>query len=338
MLFAALFVARSITVPLAELVKGAERLGRGELTERVRIGSSDEIGLLGNAFNEMGQRLERYVQTVEQQNRELQFKSEEATRATRLKSEFLASMSHELRTPLNAIIGFSDLLIDGSAGPLTDKQSRYLNHVRNGSRHLLVLINEVLDLSKIEAGQLELNKQSIDIKHTLQAVLSSFRSVAMKKSITVEVDASEGIFVLADAVRIKQVVYNLLSNAVKFTPDNGVVSVRVATFNDVAEISVTDSGIGISKEDQAVIFDEFRQVGNTTAGVREGTGLGLAITKRLVEAHGGKMAVKSHVGTGSKFSFTLPLALPTTAAENGDIKAAVPRTRHEPLILEDDDE
>jgi signal transduction histidine kinase/DNA-binding response OmpR family regulator len=332
-------ISRSITVPLSLLTASAENIGKGELAQRVDVRSSDEISVLARAFNEMAERLERYVQTVERQNKELQVKSEESLRASRLKSEFLASMSHELRTPLNAIIGFSDLLADGSAGPVNDKQTRYLDHVRNGSRHLLTLINDVLDLSKIEAGQLELNKQTFDVGDSLQMVVASLRSIALKKHLDVKVSFEEGLQVVADTVRVKQILYNLFSNAIKFTPESGTISISAKRAGRLAEISVQDSGIGISKDDQAVIFDEFRQVGNTTSGVREGTGLGLAITKRLVEAHGGKLQVESVPGTGSKFTFTLPLlATPSAALPLEGVSLPIVPFNGEPTVLIIDDE
>lgn len=338
-LLALAVVSRSITIPLALLTAGAEKVGKGELAERVPVQSSDEISVLARAFNEMAERLERYVQTVERQNKELHVKSEESLRASRLKSEFLASMSHELRTPLNAIIGFSDLLADGAAGPVNDKQTRYLDHVRNGSRHLLSLINDVLDLSKIEAGQLELNKQAFDVGESLQMVVASLRSIAIKKHVDVKASFEEGLQVVADAVRLKQILYNLLSNAIKFTPEGGTISINANRAGRLAEISVQDSGIGISKEDQAVIFDEFRQVGNTTGGVREGTGLGLAITKRLVEAHGGKLQVESAPGVGSKFTFTLPLlATPSAAPGFEGVSLPIAPFDGEPTVLIIDDE
>lgn len=238
-------------------------------------------------------------------NRELDLRNREVERATQLKSQFLASMSHELRTPLTAILGFSDLLHEQLQGPLNEKQTRYVDHVRNGARHLLGLINDILDLSKIEAGQAELRPEPFALAEALPEVLSNLRPLAMPKKISLKAQFGD-LFVHADRVRFKQVLFNLLSNAVKFTPESGVVSVESALEGDLVRITVIDTGIGIRPEDQAMIFEEFRQVEDKSGEVKQGTGLGLAITRRLVEQHGGRIWVESELGKGSRFSFTIP--------------------------------
>ncbi len=239
--------------------------------------------------------------------RELESRNQEIERANRAKSEFLANMSHELRTPLHTIIGFSELLSEELKGPLNEAQHRYINHIHKDSQHLLALINEVLDLSKIEAGKLQLRRESLELSALLDEVLSSIRPRAATGEIRIETSLKNELIVDGDRIRVKQILYNLLSNAVKFTPKGGSVRVEVVAEGGFAEVSVTDTGIGIPPEEQESIFDSFHQVGAATVGIREGTGLGLPITKRLVEEHGGRIWLASEPGKGSRFSFTIPL-------------------------------
>ena len=261
-------------------------------------------------------------QQIEQQNRALELRNGEVERATKLKSKFLANMSHDLRTPLNAIVGFSDLLVEQTAGPLSDKQMRFVHHIKQGSAHLLQLINDILDLSKIEAGQLELRCESFQVRDALPEVLSTIRPLAMAKNILVEHKVEIIRPVYADRVRFKQILYNLLSNAVKFTPKDGRIDIDCVENGIESCISVTDNGIGIRAEDQAVVFEEFRQVERNTNGAHEGTGLGLAITKRLVEQQGGKISLESEHGKGSRFIFTLPMAISETSLKDLGCKLA----------------
>jgi PAS domain S-box-containing protein len=251
---------------------------------------------------------EAYTRELSETNRQLELRHKEVERANRLKSEFLASMSHELRTPLHTIIGFSELLGEEIEGPLNEKQKRFINHIQRDSLHLLELINDILDLSKIEAGRMELHWEAFDLVPALNEVLSSVQPLALNKSIEIRNLAPAALDLHADRVRFKEILYNLLSNAVKFTPEKGRVWVESATQGEMVAISVSDSGIGIPKEEQQSIFDTFYQVGTTTKGVREGTGLGLAICRRLVELHGGEIWVESEPGKGSRFTFTLPVA------------------------------
>lgn len=249
--------------------------------------------------------LERTV-ALDAANKELAVRNEEVERANRLKSEFLARMSHELRTPMNAIIGFSDLLAEEADGSLNENYRRYVNHIRQGARHLLELINDVLDLSKIEAGRLELRHEEFYAAEALAEILSVIRPLAEAKRINVGNDVRPELLVYADRTRFKQILYNLLSNAVKFTPEDGHVRVESSWQQGAVAISVNDTGIGISPSEHAAIFTEFHQAGPTPKGVKEGTGLGLAITRRLVELHGGHIGVASEPGKGSSFTFTLP--------------------------------
>src|ERR1700723_1087707 len=239
-------------------------------------------------------------------NQELDLRNREVERATLLKSKFLASMSHELRTPLNAIVGFSDLLADETPGPLNTKQTRFVNHIKQGSAHLLQLINDILDLSKIEAGQLELRCENFQIQDSLPEVLSPRAPLIMAKNIQIGQKLEANQHVYADRVRFKQILSNLLSNAVKFTPRSDRIDIDYVDYWDFVRVSVTDTGIGIRPEDQKVIFDEFRQVDGPAGTTQEGTGLGLAITKRLVEQLGGQISGESALGKGSRFTITLP--------------------------------
>ena len=280
---------------------------------------------------------------IEHQNRELDLRNREVERATQMKSKFLASMSHELRTPLNAVVGFSDLLAEGTPGDLNAKQKRFINHIKQGSEHLLRLINDILDLSKIEAGQLELRCEDFHVKDALPEVLSIIRPLAMAKNIQVQHRPRADLSVYADRVRFKQILYNLLSNAVKFTPNNGRIDIDCVKNDNQICISVTDTGIGIKLEDQAVVFDEFRQIDGSEGAVTEGTGLGLAIAKRLVEQQGGNISLQSAPGKGSRFTFTQPAGSGASAKSlpvNGVAKPSVVADAgfRKPLILVVDDE
>jgi PAS domain S-box-containing protein len=253
-------------------------------------------------------RIEAQVRLLEKGYlQELEARKEEAERLNRLKSEFLASMSHELRTPLHTIIGFSELLAEESEGPLNEEQRRFLGHIHRDSEHLLALINDVLDFSRIEAGGLNLQAEVLPLGDAISEAVNAIRPRAEAKGISMLTDSDGNIQVSADQLRLRQILYNLLSNAVKFTPAGGTISVSVASVpaEQSVRITVSDTGIGIADEERVHIFDKFYQVGVTTGGVREGTGLGLAICKQLVEMHGGRIWVESQPGQGSHFHFAL---------------------------------
>ena len=250
---------------------------------------------------------EDYTQQLAEANTELEMTNRELERANRLKSEFLASMSHELRTPLHTIIGFSELLGEKLEGPLNEKQMRFVQHIHKDALHLLELINDVLDISKIEADRLELRPEAFDFTALIAESLASVRSLADAKSHRVETNSNVPTAIEADRLRIKQVLVNLLSNAIKFTPEGGRIGLEAHVQDSFVVVSVRDTGVGIPRDEHDAIFDKFHQVGATTKGVREGTGLGLAITKRLVEQHGGRIWVQSKPQEGSTFLFTLPL-------------------------------
>jgi signal transduction histidine kinase len=226
--------------------------------------------------------------------------------ASRHKSEFLANMSHELRTPLNAIMGFSQVLQQRLFGEINEKQEEYLDDILASGSHLLELINDVLDLSKIEAGQIELDVGRFSLRETLERGVVMVRERAARNGVRLSLALAADVDVVrGDERRLRQVVFNLLSNAVKFTPSGGSVVVTTAQREGVVEISVADTGPGVAPEDRERIFEEFQQT-EVGARQREGTGLGLALSRRLVELHGGTIGVESEVGRGSRFAFTLP--------------------------------
>ena len=238
---------------------------------------------------------------------EIEEKSRQLEAASRHKSEFLANMSHELRTPLNAIIGFSEVLSERMFGEVNEKQAEYLADILESGRHLLSLINDILDLSKIEAGRMELETSEFDLPRAIESTLILVRERAHRRGIALacEIDSQVGT-IRADERKVKQVLLNLLSNALKFTPEGGRIDVRAGLRDGAVGVSVTDTGVGIAPEDQAAVFEEFRQVGAAARKI-EGTGLGLAISRKLVELHGGSIELQSAVGAGSTFTFTLPL-------------------------------
>jgi len=241
--------------------------------------------------------------------REIADKSAQLEAASRHKSEFLANMSHELRTPLNAIIGFSEVLVNRMFGELNEKQDEYLKDIFASGQHLLSLINDILDLSKIEAGRMELELADFDLPSAIDNALIVVRERASRREITLGHSVDERLGpIRGDERKVKQVLLNLLSNALKFTPEGGRIDVSAAEHDGVAEIAVTDTGVGIAPEDQEAVFEEFRQVGTADKKV-EGTGLGLALSRKFIELHGGKIRVKSQVGHGSTFTFTLPMRL-----------------------------
>jgi signal transduction histidine kinase/CheY-like chemotaxis protein len=353
---------RVISAPVVQLAETV-RVVSHEKDYSIRAaatGNRDEVSTLIESFNEMlGQIQERDTalrqarDELEQRvlerttqlavaNKELDLRNREVERATQLKSKFLASMSHELRTPLNAIVGFSDLLAEQTAGPLNDKQNRFVHHIKQGSAHLLQLINDILDLSKIEAGQLEFHCEPFQIAEALPEVLSTIRPLAMAKHITVQEKIESDLGVFADRVRFKQILYNLLSNAVKFTPKDGRIDIECHENGGAVCVSVADTGIGIRPEDQKLVFEEFRQVEVSKGSTQEGTGLGLAITKRLVEQQGGKISLESELGKGSRFSVTLPLAKTSPKVQVANLSTvsaiATGGAPSSPLILVVDDE
>jgi signal transduction histidine kinase len=311
-------LARRLVRPVKQMQVAATRIGAGAYDERIELGRRDELGGLADELNRMAASLQASVQgleqKVEERTRELQQVLAELSRkgrqlevASQHKSDFLANMSHELRTPLNAIIGFSQVLRQGIFGPVNAKQEEYLDDILSSGHHLLSLINDVLDLSKVEAGQVELEVASFSLREALERGVVMVREPAAKRGVAVALELAPGVdLVEGDERRLHQVVFNLLSNAVKFTPEGGSIVVASARVDSEVQVSVTDTGPGIVAEERERIFEEFHQ---TDVGVqqREGTGLGLALSKRLVELHGGRIWVESEHGHGSRFVFTLPI-------------------------------
>lgn len=252
-------------------------------------------------------RLEQRSRELATTNTQLENRNLEVEKANRRKSNFLATMSHELRTPLNAIIGFSELLAEETVGPLNQKQRRFVSQVKESSRHLLALVDDILDLSKIEAGHLELKYESFSLDAAAAEVLATVRPLAVAKQIDLETEFPGEITMLADNLRLKQVLYNLLTNAIKFTPEKGSVHLITKAEQGFVKLSVIDTGIGIPREEHESIFEAFHQVSSTGVGSHEGTGLGLSITKLLIEQHRGRIWVESEPGKGSCFHVTLPL-------------------------------
>jgi two-component system, NtrC family, sensor kinase len=310
-------LARRLVRPIESMQTAAAKIGSGSLNQRIEVPSNDELGALAQEFNRMAARLQESYsgleRKVEERTRELATalaeldeKSRELEAASRHKSEFLANMSHELRTPLNAIIGFSQVLNEKLFGEVNEKQEEYLDDILTSANHLLALINDILDLSKVEAGQVELEVTSFSLREALERGVVMVRERATNDGVQVALEANGGVeLVSGDERRIRQVIFNLLSNAVKFTPAGGAVDVRARQVDGEIRVSVADTGPGIAAEDHERIFEEFQQ---TEGGVeqREGTGMGLALSRRLVELHGGRIWVDSELGKGSTFVFTLP--------------------------------
>ena len=311
-------LARRLARPIVAMQEAAARIGAGALDQRIEAGRGDELGALAEEFNRMAAQLQESYAGLEQKVdertqelatalAELDEKSRELETASLHKSEFLANMSHELRTPLNAIIGFSQVLREGMVGEVNAKQAEYLDDILSSGNHLLSLINDVLDLSKVEAGQVELELAPFSLQEALERGVVMVRERATKDGVSLTLaPASESGLVPGDERRVRQVIFNLLSNAVKFTPEGGSVDVWTTRVNGEVRVSVCDTGPGIAPGDQERIFEEFQQ---TEAGLeqREGTGLGLALSKRLVELHGGRIWVESEPGSGSTFTFSLPI-------------------------------
>jgi signal transduction histidine kinase len=315
-LVASLLVARRVVRPLEALRKGVERIGGGDMNSRLDVKTGDEIEVLADEFNRMAENL-RYAYTgleqkVAERTRDLAVANERLQELDRLKSDFVSNVSHELRTPLTAIKGAVDLVLREVAGPLTEKQVHYLSRVRSNTQHLAGLINDLLDLSKIEEGKIELQPGRVSLGGLVHEVVETLRPIAVEKSVALEAAHPEpSILVWADREKITQVLTNLIGNAIKFTPAGGKIMIStMKNGTEWVQISVNDSGPGIPAKEKQKIFDKFYQLAGNGGPKPKGTGLGLSISKALVELHGGKIWVESELHRGSKFSFTLPLSRP----------------------------
>jgi signal transduction histidine kinase/DNA-binding response OmpR family regulator len=335
-LMAALLVSsvfrRSVAKPIVNLAQTARAVshdknysvraspipGQGELTILIdafnemltQIGKSESE--LRKAHDGLEHRVRERTAELETAKGELELFSqsvvrakEELERSSKFKDQFLSTMSHELRTPLNAVLGFSDLLGEDRFGPLNDKQRRYVNHITTGGKHLLRLINDILDLSKIEAGRLQLTLETVRIEACFSEACDTLQPLANKKNHVLVKRADSLLSVHADGTRLKQILMNLIGNAIKFTPDGGRIELAASKIGEFVRIEVRDSGPGIPAEEQKRIFEAFYRL-SQNARAAEGSGLGLAITQRLVELHGGQLGLESESGTGSCFFFTLP--------------------------------
>lgn len=328
---ASLILARRMVSPIEALEMGTARVAQGDLATPIEIRTGDELETLAEEFNRMTAQLRESYAGLEEKVQarttelaaaldQLEENRRELETVSTHKSEFLANMSHELRTPLNAIIGFSEVLHEQMFGELNERQLGYVADVLEAGRHLLSLINDILDLSKIEAGLMELDLSEMSIPETLRAGINMNGERATRAGIDLGLSVEPGdITIVGDERKVRQVVLNLLSNAIKFTPHGGRVDVSARMNDGLVQISVTDTGSGITSEDQDLIFEEFRQAPGAEASKRqEGTGLGLPLSRRFIELHGGRLWVQSEQGVGSTFSFTLPVAPPIEVVEVGD--------------------
>jgi signal transduction histidine kinase len=288
-----LVLSWSVIGPIQRMETRVAAITAGDFSGHVDVSNRDELGMLATNVNRMNDQLSHLYQELET--------------ASRHKSEFLANMSHELRTPLNAIIGFSEVLHEQMFGGLNEQQLGYVDDVLESGRHLLALINDVLDLSKVEAGRMELEITDVLLADALRSglALQGERATRAGIALGLSVEPSD-IMIRADERKLRQVVFNLLSNAVKFTPGGGRVDVSARMTDGVVEVAVADTGPGIAPEDQELIFEEFQQAPAASGGHVEGTGLGLPLSRKLVEIHGGRLWVESAVGAGSTFRFTMP--------------------------------
>jgi len=301
------YALRDSTIRLAETL--------AEMGEANRALAESER-LLESKVDERTAELARQNEALAESERGLAQARDEALAANRHKSAFLANMSHELRTPLNAVIGFSEVLLEKVFGELNEKQVEYLNDIHNSGKHLLSLINDILDLSKIESGRLELSPSTFELSVTINNALVLMRDRAQRAGVELVLEIGDEVgTIAADERKLKQILINLLTNAVKYTKDGGSVTLRAQRLDDAMQIAVADTGIGIAPKDRDAIFEEFRQVGDEWARSREGTGLGLALTKRLVELHGGRIWVESELGRGSTFTFIVPVNAQRTQPE-----------------------
>lgn len=304
---------RAISQPILDLAQTARIVSEEKnYTIRAEKRTHDEIGFLIDRFNEMLAQIQKRETELRALNHDLALSEKRALAATQAKSQFLATMSHELRTPMNAIIGFSEVLLDPEMPVDEGTRKQFLENILNAGRHLLSLINDILDLSKVEAGKMELHPEDFDIAACLEGIYSVVRPLAQKKNQTLELVVRDGVgLAYHDASRFKQALFNLLSNAIKFTPEGGRVSTSVqATPDGWLSLAVTDTGIGIREEDLPTLFEEFKQIDSGYARQQQGTGLGLALVKRMVNLMGGEVQVQSKPGQGSTFTVRIPLRQP----------------------------
>ena len=355
---------KSVDQPIIQLAGVAQEVSRNS-SYSLRVPSVQghgEMSILIDSFNQMMTQIESGKASLQKAHDELELRVEERTaelvaaqkkvedysesilrakedieRASRFKDQFLSTMSHELRTPLNAVLGFSELLSDDRYGPLTERQARYVNHIHTSGQHLLRLINDILDLSKIEAGRLQLNFEDVAVEFSFAEVCESLQPLVDKNEQKLIQQAQRGLAIRADGTRFRQILMNLLGNAIKFTPKGGRIELLAKQVDDKVRIEVRDSGPGIPPEEKQRIFEAFHRMAQTEK-TSEGTGLGLAITRRLVELHGGKLDVDSQPGSGACFFFTLPAVRCLETPQENALNEANrgPQEQARILVIEDD--
>jgi signal transduction histidine kinase/DNA-binding response OmpR family regulator len=352
-LLAALLVSsifkKSFARPIVRLAEISRIVSRDkDYSVRIApIRGKNELAVLFDAYNEMLSQIRQNEEALQRAHNELEHRVQERTaelvtakeeveRTSKFKDQFLSTMSHELRTPLNAVLGFSEMLMSERYGPLNERQQRYVNHIHTGGQHLHRLINDILDISKIEAGRMQLAIESVQLPLAFSEVTDALHSLVEKKSQVLMQNAPPGLNVLADPIRLKQILMNLLGNAIKFTPQGGRIELGARQQGDLVRIEIRDSGPGIPPEEQQHIFEAFHRLRQSESAA-EGTGLGLAITRSLVELHKGQLGLESRLGEGSCFYFTLPAASISPADPAPKAKTefhTVPSARV--LVIEDD--
>jgi signal transduction histidine kinase len=309
-------VVTRVVKPIVKLSEIAKAIQGGDFSKRSTLTRKDEIGQLGTAFNEMSVAIQKRETDLREQADELRIATAKAKEAARVKGEFLANMSHELRTPLNAIIGFSDMLLAGMVGPLTDKQRHKMDRLKENGQRLLILINDLLDLTRMEAGRLEVVQKPFGPRALADRTTAQMEGLAEEGNLKFETLISPDLptTLIGDEKRVEQVIINLLANAFKFTKEGSVTLEMKPDFAELTwTIAVTDTGIGIPPHAVNIIFEEFRQLDGSYSRAYKGSGLGLTITRNLVRMMGGKISVKSTLGSGSTFTVVLPLVLEAKA-------------------------
>lgn len=354
---------RAVAQPIIQLAMLAKIVSSEKnYSIRAALGHANgELALLIDAFNEMLGQIQQNEKALREARDELEARviartaelvraksaleaysqsilhaNEELERASKFKDQFLSTMSHELRTPLNAVLGFSELLTEERYGPLNERQQRYVKHIHTGGKHLLSLINDILDLSKIEAGRLQLTIDNVLVPTCFAEVLDTMRPLADKKSHSLVRDAAPNLSVRADPTRFKQILMNLMGNAIKFTPESGEIRLSAFLVDGSVRVEVRDSGPGIPPAEQQRIFEAFYRMADTDKKI-EGTGLGLAITRRLVELHGGSLGIESEIGRGSCFFFTLPAAQMVQPKPAPTTPGSVPSPESVRILIIEDD-